>query len=314
MENLELLKIRARYSNNDRQHDRMVEHKLKSFHRALLYSYQAAWIKSDMKEDADWCRALINPDKVKFDYDEKTLSVDKRWGFEPGDTFEWKGTDTHWILLKQEMTELAYWRGNIRRCQLIEVTDPETGENVRVWAAIRGPVETTIVDIQKAGLVADVRNRTLDIYMKLTEQNRRLFARYKRFFFFGEWWEVQSPDQISTPGVLEVIAIETAHCDHEDLLVQPIEEHPEIEEQIKIEGDSFIKPLTTHTYKVNLYNSAISWKVQFVAEKNKDIDDFVQYKTLEDGTLSLKWTSTVTGTFVIIYGQYEKTVVVESLF
>jgi len=39
MNNLELLKRRARLADNDRQHLRMVEGKRKSFHRALLYSY-----------------------------------------------------------------------------------------------------------------------------------------------------------------------------------------------------------------------------------------------------------------------------------
>ena len=88
MENLNLLKLRAKHANNDRQHDRMVKDKLRSLHRALLYSYQTAWIKKDGVEDADYVRALINPDKVKFDYDEKIVSVEYEHGFEPGDTFE----------------------------------------------------------------------------------------------------------------------------------------------------------------------------------------------------------------------------------
>jgi hypothetical protein len=39
METYNLMKIRARHTDNDRQHDRMVKDKLKSLHRALLYSY-----------------------------------------------------------------------------------------------------------------------------------------------------------------------------------------------------------------------------------------------------------------------------------
>ena len=67
--------MRAAFANNDRQHNRMIENKLKSFHRALLYSYQAAWIHKEGSLEG-WVRALINPDKVKFDYDEKIISVD----------------------------------------------------------------------------------------------------------------------------------------------------------------------------------------------------------------------------------------------
>lgn len=169
MENLNLLKLRAKHANNDRQHDRMVKDKLRSFHRALLYSYQTAWIKKDGVEDADYVRALINPDKVKFDYDEKIVSVEYEHGFGPGDTFEWKNTGTHWIILKQEMTEVAYFRGNVRRCQELLITDPETGDKVSIWAAVRGPVETKLNTIQKAGLVANVPNMTLQLYIPKTE-------------------------------------------------------------------------------------------------------------------------------------------------
>ena len=63
--NLELFKMRASAANNDRQINRMVLDKQRSMHRALLYSYQAAWIRRD-SPDGEWVRALINPDKVKF--------------------------------------------------------------------------------------------------------------------------------------------------------------------------------------------------------------------------------------------------------
>jgi len=117
LNNLELFKMRARAADNDRQHNRMVLDKKRSMHRALLYSYQAAWIKKDTDPNAEWVRALMNPDKVKFDYDEKIVSVDWEYDFHPGDTFEWgKNTGSHWIILKTEDTELAYFRANCRRC------------------------------------------------------------------------------------------------------------------------------------------------------------------------------------------------------
>jgi hypothetical protein len=47
LKNLELFQMRARAANNDRQHDRMVLDRKRSMHRALLYSYQAAWVKKD---------------------------------------------------------------------------------------------------------------------------------------------------------------------------------------------------------------------------------------------------------------------------
>ena len=42
-------------------------------------------------------RALINPDKVKQDYDDKIISIDHMAKYEPGDVFEWKRTGTYTI-------------------------------------------------------------------------------------------------------------------------------------------------------------------------------------------------------------------------
>ena len=62
-------------------------------------------------------RALINPDKVKQDYDDKILSIDRKYGWDLGDVFKWCGTDTYWIIYLEELTEDAYFRGSIRRCR-----------------------------------------------------------------------------------------------------------------------------------------------------------------------------------------------------
>lgn len=315
MNNYDLLKLRAFYANNDRQHDRMVRDKMKSFHRALLYSYQSAWIKKDV-EDSFWVRALINPDRVKFDYDEKILSVDWEHDFHSGDTFEWpRDSGIHWIILKQELTELAYFRGNIRRCQLIEITDPDTGENLNIWAAIRGPVETKINTIQKHGIVADVPNLTLDIYMVNTEQTRRLFERYCRFSFAGRFWKVQAPDSISTPGVLEITAEEDYECHGDELILGVIDPNPpaESEDDPIIEGETFIKPLQSSTYTCTTVNPDFNWSIESVSD-NKDIEDMLEWQINNDGSFTVKWIGMVSGSFIITYGSIQKTIVVESLF
>ena len=314
MENLNLLKLRAKHANNDRQHDRMVKDKLRSLHRALLYSYQTAWIKKDGVEDADYVRALINPDKVKFDYDEKIVSVEYEHGFGPGDTFEWKNTGTHWIILKQEMTEVAYFRGNVRRCQELLITDPETGDKVSIWAAVRGPVETKLNTIQKAGLVANVPNMTLQLYIPKTEQNMRLFKRYTTFEFGGLFWQVTAPDTISTPGIIEIPAIEDYECHHSDLLVEVVDPNPPVEEyEATIEGETFVKPLEQSIYTVKNYNSEIKWIVELSSD-NKDVEDAVEWEIREDGSIAVTWISMVSGSYVLKYGELEKTIIVQSLF
>lgn len=314
MENLNLLKLRAKHANNDRQHDRMVKDKLRSLHRALLYSYQTAWIKKDGVEDADYVRALINPDKVKFDYDEKIVSVEYEHGLGPGDTFEWKNTGTHWIILKQEMTEVAYFRGNVRRCQELLITDPETGDKVSIWAAVRGPVETKLNTIQKAGLVANVPNMTLQLYIPKTEQNMRLFERYVTFEFGGRFWQVTAPDTISTPGIIEIPAVEDYECHHSDLLVEVVDPNPPVEEyEATIEGETFVKPLEQSIYTVTDYNPEIKWIVELSSD-NKDVEDAVEWEIREDGSIAITWISMVSGSYVLKYGELEKTIIVQSLF
>lgn len=309
------MQMRAIYANNDRQHDRMVQDKLRSLHRALLYSYQSAWIKKD--NDEIWCRALINPDKIKFDYDEKILSVDFKYNFKTGDTFEWpKNSGVHWIVLKQELTEIAYFRGNVRRCQGLEVIDPDTGATDTIWCSVRGPVETKINTIQKAGIVADVPNMSLQIYMPLTERNQKMFERYCRFKFAGRTWMVQAPDAISTPGILEITAEEDYDCKHDELIVEVTNPNPEPESpQVPhIAGETFIKPLSTMTYSTNIMVPDYSWSITLPSE-NKELKDVLTWSVNEeDNTITVTWTAMVSGSFVLHYGHVEKTVVVESLF
>ena len=300
--------------NNDRQHDRMVLDKLKTFHRVLLYSYQAGWIKKD-EDGAEWVRALINPDRVKFDYDEKIVSVDNRANFKCGDTFEWpKESGTHWIILKQEMTELAYFRANVRRCLEITAFDPEIGENVSQWCAVRGPVETKINTIQKAGIVADVPNLTLDIYMVNTEQNRRLFERYQNFEFAGRFWKVQAPDSISTPGILEIVAEEDYDCNHEERLIEIKDPNPPVPKNTNyIIGESFVKPLDTVTFTPKIAVEGWKWSITLPADANKEIDDVLEY-SVKNSSIEVTWYATFQGSYILHYGPLEKTVVAESLF
>lgn len=314
LENLELLKKRAMAANNDRQHNRMIMDKLRSLHRALLYSYQTAWIKKDGDPDAMWVRALINPDRVKFDYDEKIVSTDFEHGFKPGDTFEWgKDTGSHWIILKPEDTEIAYLRANCRRCKYLVAIDPETHEEFGQWVAIRGPVETKINHIQKAGLVADVPNLTLQIYMADTEQNRRTFERYKRFEYDGRYWKVQAPDFISTPGVFDIQVEEDYECHNDEMFIRVEEPTEPIPDDVnEIIGDVNVKPLEPHWYRMK-FDDEGEWEITLPALKNKEVDDVIEYKIVAN-RIQITWTAMKSGSYIIKHGDIEKTVLVESLF
>ena len=72
MNSLENMRKRFNFNGGIKQQDRMIEDKLKSLKKALLYSYQAATAKLFNGKEF---RCLINPDKLKEDYDDKILSI-----------------------------------------------------------------------------------------------------------------------------------------------------------------------------------------------------------------------------------------------
>jgi hypothetical protein len=54
--------------------------------KALKYSYQAA--KVQLNGDGVIAPALINPNKLKQDYDDKIISIGFEYKYKPGDVFE----------------------------------------------------------------------------------------------------------------------------------------------------------------------------------------------------------------------------------
>ena len=105
---------------------------------------------------------------------------------------------------------MAYFRGDIRKCQYeIEWTD-EQGEKQRSFIAVRGPVETKINFIQKHGISIDSPNYSLSLLLPQNEETLSYFKRYTKFYLQGQeiCWRVEALDWLSTPGILEVHAME----------------------------------------------------------------------------------------------------------
>ena len=321
------------------QQERMIFDKRRSLDRALLYSYQGANIQKvstvTPKEDTEFTqvvpaedkpkfnRALINPDKNKMDYDDKMVSVHYEDGYEPGDVFEWIGTNSYWLIYLQDMTELAYFRGAIRRCSYSINWVDEDGNLNSTFAAVRGPVETKINFIQKHGISVDNPNYSLHILMPRTDAIVKYFERYSKFYLQGcqevapkVCWRVEATDWISTPGIFELTAVEYYANETEDdidqglvgtLKAKPIDPNPE-ETSFFISGDTFIKPKKTYTYKFNGDIEIGRWSVQK--------DRPVRYSIDEDDpfTIYVMWDSTYSGEFELKYATFTKKVVVESLF
>jgi len=72
------------------------------------------------------------------------------------------------------MTELAYFRGQIRRCSYEINWEDDNGLH-NTMAALRGPVETKIDYIQKHEISIDNPNYSLNFLVPYNEENKKFF-------------------------------------------------------------------------------------------------------------------------------------------
>ena len=328
MSNFEMMRKRLEWQGGIAQEDRMIKDKWRTLLRTLKYSYQACDIAlaqaqqeildEGLEPEYPIVRALINPDKNKQDYDDKILSVDYIHQFKPGDVFEWKNTGTHWIIYLQQLTEDAYFRGEIRRCRYKIKFKDEDGNICYTYAAIRGPVETQIDSIQKNQERIDKPNLSLNILMPRNEVTIKAFDRYKEFILDGRCWKVKAVDPISMTvdrqGVLEVNAQEDYINEVTDdeineikdgLVVEPDEPTPDSE----INGETFIKPAIPEIYSVDIDDG--TWCIR---ENNVPVD----IEPIDNKSVQVTWEKMTSGQFTLVWNNgsdtYEKVIVVESLF
>ena len=322
MDNLNLMRERLRARGGIVQQARMIKDKQEALKRAIKYSYQGAQVQAIGKSEPAF--ALINPNTVKQDYDDKIISIDFDYGYSVGTVFEWSNTGTKWLIYLQDLTELAYFKGDIRKCNYEVKWKNSKGDDCVTYIALTGPSEKKIDSAVKEGVSLDFPNYSLHFYMPHTEETAKRFDRYNKFYLNGlpTCWRVEAIDKISMPGILEIYAHEYYANEYEDnieeglvgdLVVEPI--IPETED---IEGKTFIKPKEVCTYE---YTG--------VAEGMWEWDKKLPIKEipLEEGannskTITIKWDASYSGQFVLKYCnadvqppvEIEKTIVVESLF
>ena len=308
--------VRLNHQGGNLQQNRMIKDKRRSLDRALVYSYQGADVRKIDSTSDDYVRALINPNKLKQDYDDKIISVGYEHHFECGDIFEWKGTETYWLIYLQDLTELAYFKGDIRKCSHQINWEDENGKH-STYAAIRGPVETKINYIQKHGISVDTPNYSLNILLPKTADTLSYFQRYNKFYLADDelkvCWRIEAIDWLSMPGVLEINAVEYYANEFEDnledgtvgtLKTEPINPNNSFIEDT-IVGETFIKPKREYEYEY-IGNLVGKWSVK----ENYPI------KLIQDGKkVKLRWLNTYSGQFDLIYADcFKKTIVVQSLF
>lgn len=325
------------------QQQRMIKDKRHSLDQATKYSYQAAWVRKcaatevETKEEKNILppvRALINPNKLKQDYDDKIISIGFEHKFNCGDVFEWCNTGTYWLIYLQDLEELAYFRGDIRRCTY-EIPFMVDDQLYTTYAAIRGPVETKIDYIQKHQISIDNPNYSLNLLVPKNEKTLAFFKRYQKFYIWTSdgqrdetCWRVEAVNSISMIGVIEVNAVEYYANEFNDdkesgiadafkgpdpLIKQAIiDKNKENNKIFSIVGETFIKPKKEYDFNLNIKNIRGTWKI----EGNDVPVRIISEGTNDKGfaTIKLKWDSTYSGQFDLVYGTSRKTIVVESLF
>lgn len=187
MSGLDNLNNRLNYRGGVKQQDRLISGKLEALKRALLYSYQAATaILADGRE----FRCLINPDKLKINYDDKIISIPfadtclnevpgtgqkiQEIGMKAGDVFTWKETNTDWLVFLQRLEEKAYFRAEIRKCEYaLDINDKEYKIYARKKALSEIPWHTS-KEISWNDL-----DYALEVYITKDENTKNYFKRFQ---------------------------------------------------------------------------------------------------------------------------------------
>ena len=258
MTGLDNMRLRLQYAVGEKQQSRMIEDKLRSLKKALLYSYQAGTMVIDnpyeeIESETLEFRCLMNPDKLTFDADKKMLSVPfkdvclniPRAGktsedqiqipIACGDTFMWKETGTRWIVTLRYLEELAYFRADVRKCfpYSIEI------EGKEFWFANVGENQLITEWLRKNREEWNKLNYTRTIYIKRTKETFDYFKRFKIVQIpniYGELepWEVQAVNPNAVDDILTVHIKEYFNNEFEDISK---EEQQKIQEEYENNED-----------------------------------------------------------------------------
>ena len=148
--------------------------------------------------------------------------------------------------------------------------------------------------------------------------NVKLCQRYNKFYLQDDpnkiCWRIEATDLYSTPGIIEINAVEYYSNETEDDVengivggkIEPIK-NPNDSTDNNIIGDTFIKPKVVYEYKYEgSQDGEWKWdnKLPLTVKVDKDTN-----------ILKLRWETTYSGQFTLYYNASEyKTIVVESLF
>lgn len=276
---------------------RINQSKYMSFQAALKNDYNKRMIKFNTQS---W-PCLINSISggLKADYDKKYISVDFKSGLKAGETFELLDSGTHWMVYLPVITETAYLRSEIIRC---DYTLNVNGQEY--WIFFRGPVETDLRWFIKNNININELNLSGRIYIKNDENTRDFFHRFTHIKLAGHTWEVQVTDSITVPGILEL--------EIQEYYDNSIAELPSILKDETtpinvISGATMTKQDTIVGYAIS--NEAYDPKIHWEVKNNPRVKILEEY---ENGRMcKVKIYAGAVKTFDICYGDFFQTVIVE---
>lgn len=273
---LDIMKERINYNGGKEQESRMNVDKLRTLKKALLYSYQAATARlTDGRE----FRCLINPDKLKTNYDEKIISIpffdiqlnpelkenkkfqktskgEEEIGMKPGDVFTWKETNTDWLVYLRRYEETAYFRAEIRKCDYeIEVND----KKYKVY--IGGPDASAIIWNKVKKTEWNDLNYSITMYVTKDKNTEAFFHRFAKIDINKKPWEVQAIDSISQDGIIIVALKET----YENSIEEAVEKE-KVDVYVDLTQPYIKGPETVYPYDVVTYYIKNAEGGEFVAE------------------------------------------------
>lgn len=336
---LDNMEKRLQYNGGKFQQSRMIEDKLKSLKKALLYSYQAGtMIIENVNYDENETdginslktlefRCLMNPDKLTFDADKKMLSVPfkdiclnaERVGkmsegiidvpISCGDNFIWKETDSRWLVTLQYLEELAYFRADVRKC----FDFPIEINGKQYWFSSVGENEEILDWDRRNRQEWNKINYTRTIYIKRNEDTFNYFKRFeivKIPNIYGELepWEVQavSPNAIDDVLIVHVKEYFTNQYEEESQQAQA-----EIQEQHDLKEDLVVYVYDKFSVSAD-YVEGTGWEIKNQSVGLKfNIDAIISENKTTVATIQLL--NGKTGEFDVCYGEVVQHVVVKSL-
>lgn len=319
MSGLDNLRTRLDYRGGITAESRFQKDKEKSLKKALLYSYQA---ETAILADGREFRCLINTDKTKADYDAKIISIPyediclgkvdengneiiqkpnektsqgiEKIGMKCGDVFKWKETDTYWLVYLEKLSEDAYFRAEIYKCE-----EEVTINNKKYHIYIRGPVETTIQWRNNKSFSWNDLNYSLIIYITKDENTLDYFHRFKQIKIDNKTWEVKTVDPYSADGIIEVCLGEYFNNELDDYYKEQQKEKEEkkqlpLKGNIYIEGLNIVYPYEKHEYTIHGLDGG-NWEIdnpkKAIFKQLSSSTIVVNFITGKSGNINLRYTT-----------------------